>query len=180
MLKPKHTLESVATELINGLKNGSVALDSSYSEPVQTTDQSGISDQTEEVSLNGIVIKGTISGEAKKFVFNGTFDGSISLPDARIEFGEAARVVADIEGKEIWIDGNVTGDVNGSEKITIRSSGRVRGNLMSPRVTLHDGSKFKGSIDMDPSDFNAHSQPLPKKPMPKESQSDYQSGGNVA
>lgn len=31
----------------------------------------------------------------------------------------------------------------------MRASGNVRGNITAPRVALEDGSRFKGSIDMD-------------------------------
>ena len=32
----------------------------------------------------------------------------------------------------------------------IRKSAQVRGNVTSPRVSLEDGAKLKGSIEMDP------------------------------
>ena len=32
----------------------------------------------------------------------------------------------------------------------IRQTGDVRGNIVAPRVTLEDGAKFKGGIDMEP------------------------------
>ena len=40
--------------------------------------------------------------------------------------------------------------ISGAEKVVISKSGNVRGNIVAPRVTLEDGAKFKGSIDMDP------------------------------
>ena len=48
------------------------------------------------------------------------------------------------------VDGEVSGDITGSEKVVISKSGNVRGNIVAPRVTLEDGAIFKGSIDMDP------------------------------
>ncbi len=59
---------------------------------------------------------------------------------------------ADIKAKTVKIEGEVAGDVTGSEKVVIAKSGRVRGNIVAPRVTLEDGAIFKGSIDMDPGD----------------------------
>lgn len=35
--------------------------------------------------------------------------------------------------------------------MVITKTGKVQGNIVGPRVTLEDGAKFKGSIDMDPS-----------------------------
>lgn len=48
------------------------------------------------------------------------------------------------------MDGQVTGDVQGTEKVVVTKTGRVQGNITAPRVTLEDGAKFRGSIDMDP------------------------------
>ena len=36
------------------------------------------------------------------------------------------------------------------KKVVISKTGNVLGNIQSPRVTLEDGAKFKGSIEMDP------------------------------
>ncbi|MCB1844788.1 MAG: polymer-forming cytoskeletal protein, partial [Halioglobus sp.] len=64
--------------------------------------------------------------------------------------GESGRVTADITARVVKIEGEVTGDITGSEKVVIARSGNVRGNIVAPRVTLEDGAIFKGSIDMDP------------------------------
>ena len=56
----------------------------------------------------------------------------------------------------------MNGDIEGIEKVIISSAGRVQGNIVSPRVTLEDGAKFKGRIDMDPSD-SSNSADTPKQ-----------------
>ena len=48
------------------------------------------------------------------------------------------------------IEGSVKGDILGGEKVIIERKGNVLGNIDSPRVSLEDGAKFKGSITMDP------------------------------
>jgi cytoskeletal protein CcmA (bactofilin family) len=50
----------------------------------------------------------------------------------------------------VTVDGYMEGDLFGSERVSIRKSAQVRGNVTSPRVSLEDGAKFKGSIEMDP------------------------------
>jgi cytoskeletal protein CcmA (bactofilin family) len=74
-----------------------------------------------------IVIKGTVSGDEDLLV-QGRVEGSIELKDNEVSVGQSG----------------------GSEKVVISKSGNVRGNIVAPRVTLEDGAKFKGSIDMDP------------------------------
>ena len=50
----------------------------------------------------------------------------------------------------VVIEGTVKGDITGLEKVVVCQSGNVLGNIDAPRVTLEDGAKFKGTIEMDP------------------------------
>lgn len=96
-----------------------------------------------------IEIKGTITGN-ENLIIDGTVDGAVNLPDNDLTIGDTGKVTADLSAKNVKVEGQVTGDITGSEKVVISKSGRVRGNIIAPRVTLEDGAKFKGSIDMDP------------------------------
>ena len=103
-----------------------------------------------------IKINGTITGE-ENLTVEGTVEGSIELPNNDLTIGEPGKVEADLSAKVVKVEGQVFGDINGSEKVIISKSGIVRGNIVAPRVTLEDGAKFKGSIDMDPADASATS-----------------------
>jgi cytoskeletal protein CcmA (bactofilin family) len=76
--------------------------------------------------------------------------GKIELRKHNVGIGKNGRVAADIFGKVITVEGEVHGNLYGEEQIVLRHSSTVRGNLTAPRVTLEDGSNFKGSIDMTP------------------------------
>lgn len=101
-----------------------------------------------------ITIKGTING-AENLVIEGKLEGSVELPDHDLTIGESGQVSADLNAKTINVQGQVDGDISGTEKVVVSQSGRVRGNIVAPRVTLEDGAKFKGSIDMDPGETSA-------------------------
>jgi len=96
-----------------------------------------------------IKIKGEVTGD-EDLVIQGKVEGTIDLKDHEVSVGQSGQVFADIKAKVIKIDGEVTGDIAGNEKVVISKSGNVRGNIVAPRVTLEDGANFKGSIDMDP------------------------------
>ncbi|MEZ5571314.1 MAG: polymer-forming cytoskeletal protein [Halioglobus sp.] len=96
-----------------------------------------------------IVIKGEVTGE-EDLIIQGKVEGKINLNGNQVSIGENGEVSADIQAKVIIIDGKVTGDITGNEKVVIAKSGNVHGNIVAPRVTLEDGAIFKGSIDMDP------------------------------
>ena len=87
-----------------------------------------------------IKINGTITGEENLMV-EGTVEGSIELPNNDLTIGEPGKVDADLSAKVVKVDGQVSGDINGSEKVVISKSGIVRGNIVAPRVTLEDGAK---------------------------------------
>lgn len=96
-----------------------------------------------------IVINGDVSGDENLLV-EGRVNGSIDLSSHQLAIGQSGQVDANVTAKNIRIDGEVKGDITGYEKVVISKSGNVRGNIVAPRVTLEDGAKFKGSIDMDP------------------------------
>ena len=128
------------------------------SSPVTTSpSEKSFSPRSTAVIGKTIKVKGSISGN-ENLVIEGTVDGSVDLPQNDLTIGESGQVVANLDAKTVKVDGQVTGDISGSEKVVISKSGRVQGNIVAPRVTLEDGAKFKGSIDMDPgSDSSATS-----------------------
>ncbi len=99
----------------------------------------------------GIQIKGEIAG-TEDLTVNGRVEGTVELADHQLTVGSTGRLQANLSANRVTINGDVQGDIVGSEKVIVSSTGRVRGNIVAPRVSLEDGAKFKGSIDMDPSD----------------------------
>ncbi len=79
----------------------------------------------------------------------GRVEGTISLSGNILSVGTEGQVNATINARAVFVGGKVEGDVKGDEQVVIHSSGNVCGNIVAPRVTLEDGCKFKGSIDMD-------------------------------
>lgn len=98
-----------------------------------------------------IVIKGTVSGD-EDLLIHGKVEGTIDLSAHEVTVGESGQVNADVTARVVKIDGEVSGDITGREKVVISNSGNVRGNITAPRVTLEDGGMFKGSIDMSPAE----------------------------
>ncbi len=96
-----------------------------------------------------IFIKGDLVGE-EDLVIEGRIEGKIEFKQNNVTIGKNGRVRADIFGKLISIEGEVQGNLHGEEQVLLRQSSNVRGNLTAPRVTLEDGCRFKGSIDMSP------------------------------
>lgn len=96
-----------------------------------------------------IKIFGDLRGD-EDLRIEGDIDGTIQLPNHSLTIGSEGRINADAYAKSVVIDGEINGDIHGSECVTIRSKARVVGNIVSSRVSVEEGAQFRGSIDMDP------------------------------
>ena len=95
-----------------------------------------------------IQIDGDLRGQEDLLV-EGEVNGTIQLRNNSLTIGAQGKVMADVFAKEINIEGFVEGDLFSSERVVVRKSAQVRGNITAPRVSLEDGARFKGSIEMD-------------------------------
>jgi cytoskeletal protein CcmA (bactofilin family) len=96
-----------------------------------------------------IHIDGDVRGE-EDLLIEGEVGGTVQLKNNSLTIGPNGKVRADVYAHSIYVDGYVEGDLFGSERVHIRKSAQVRGNVTSPRVSVEDGAKFKGAIEMDP------------------------------
>lgn len=96
-----------------------------------------------------IHIDGDVRGE-EDLLIEGEVNGTVQLKNNSLTIGSQGKVRADVYAHTINVDGFLEGDLYGSERVHIRKSAQVRGNVTSPRVSLEDGAKFRGSIEMDP------------------------------
>ena len=95
-----------------------------------------------------ITFKGELVGE-EDLLIEGTVEGTVDLKGNALIIGKQGVVKANVIAKTVVVEGRVEGDVFGEERISIKESSHMTGNLIAERVTLEDGAKFKGSIDMD-------------------------------
>ena len=94
-----------------------------------------------------IVIKGELSG-GEDLTIEGQVEGKIELRDHVLTVGSNGRIKAEIAAKSIVVLGQVTGNLIATDKVDIRESGSVEGDVTAPRVAIADGSHFRGTIDM--------------------------------
>ena len=105
--------------------------------------------QSSAVIGTGISVSGEVTGNEDLGV-DGKVEGTIDLRDNVVTVSHSGEVRANITASTVNISGRVVGDIVGIEQVVLTKSAWVRGNIIAPRVNLENGSKFKGSIDMDP------------------------------
>ncbi len=113
-----------------------------------------------------IRIKGDLTGK-EDLVIQGQLEGEVQLKANNVTVGKEGRIRADIYGRTVHVEGEVKGHLFGEQEVVIRSSGKVQGNIVSPRVVLENGSNFKGSIDMEPAAAKTPEAPAGSKKAPQ-------------
>ena len=95
-----------------------------------------------------IFIKGELTGN-EDLTIEGRVEGNIELKDHNLIIGASGRIQARLFAKNITIMGEVHGDVYAEEKVEIAKTGKLKGNIIAPRVVIEDGARFKGSVEME-------------------------------
>ncbi|MEW8506872.1 MAG: polymer-forming cytoskeletal protein [Candidatus Thiodiazotropha sp.] len=124
--------------------------DQTASETRRSTESFESKTRVREAAVIGpsIQINGDLSGE-EDLIIQGKVSGTIQLREKSLTVGKQGQVDANVLAHSIIIEGQVNGDLYGSERVSIRNTGNVNGNIISPKVGLDEGCRFKGSIDMD-------------------------------
>lgn len=118
--------------------------------PAATTEREPQQPRVHATIGSTIHIKGDVTGE-ENLTIDGTVDGTVTVKQHSLHVGKNGRLNADVFAKVIRIEGHVEGNLHAEEQVLLRASGVVRGNIVSPRLTMEDGCSFKGSVDMDSS-----------------------------
>jgi cytoskeletal protein CcmA (bactofilin family) len=87
---------------------------------------------------------------SEDMTIDGRVEGSIELPDHTLVVGPDADIRADIVAKAVTILGSVTGKISARERVEIRETGSVDGDIASARLAISDGGKLRGRVDMGP------------------------------
>ena len=127
----------------HGVRSTSPASNPNSYNPVKT-----VSAPIEQATIGrSLVIKGEITGSEALYI-DGRIEGKITLTDNRVTIGRNGIVQADITAREVVVMGKVTGNLECSDRVDIRSEGVVHGNVVTERVSVEDGAVLKGGIEV--------------------------------
>ncbi len=94
-------------------------------------------------------VKADIAGD-QDVVLDGVLQGSVRLGQHVLTVGPQGQVRANIVAKQVIVMGSLEGDVTASERVEIRRTGAVTGNIRVPRIQIEDGAFLKGRIEAQP------------------------------
>lgn len=120
----------------------------------------------------GTIITGDIRGEEDIVIF-GRIEGRIDL-SATLFIEAPSFVKGELHVNHAVVIGSVIGDIHASDCIEVAPSGRVIGNLFTPRLVIADGGAVKGNITMKPAEGKQEAHPA-ERPAPAAFKSPVQS-----
>jgi cytoskeletal protein CcmA (bactofilin family) len=136
-----------SSEYTYGGKSSSPASNPNAFNPTKT-----VSAPIEQATIGRtLVIKGEISG-AEALYIDGRIEGKISLPDNRVTVGRNGSVQANITAREVVVMGKVSGNIDCTDRVDIRSEGSVTGDVSTVRISVEDGAVLKGGIQVRSAD----------------------------
>jgi cytoskeletal protein CcmA (bactofilin family) len=113
-----------------------------------------------------LVIKGEITGSEALYV-DGRIEGKITMPESRVTIGRNGKVDASISAREVVVMGKVTGNIECSDRVDIRSEGSVTGDVSTARISVEDGAVLKGGIQVRSADTKNQSKPADSAKAPE-------------
>ncbi|MGB9237009.1 MAG: polymer-forming cytoskeletal protein [Terriglobales bacterium] len=105
--------------------------------------------QSGELAMIGksVVIKGEVSGSEDLYI-DGKVEGSIDLRNHSVTVGPSGNVKAGISAKCIMIQGKVDGSLTVSDRLDLRKSAVVTGDVTTQRIAIEEGAFLKGKVDI--------------------------------
>jgi cytoskeletal protein CcmA (bactofilin family) len=94
-----------------------------------------------------VIIKGELSGSEDLYL-DGEVEGNIDLHNHNLVIGPNGRVRANVSAKDVVIHGKVDGNVTGADKVELKKSALLNGDINTQRIVIEDGAFFKGAIDI--------------------------------
>ena len=94
-----------------------------------------------------VAIKGEVSGSEDLYV-DGQVEGSIALKNFNLTVGPNGQVKASVESKVIVVQGKLEGNLQASDRVELRKSAVVTGDITTQRISIEEGAYLKGKVDI--------------------------------
>lgn len=91
---------------------------------------------------------------AGTLILNGKFHGEIFSSDTLL-VGESGQVEAEVQVGVAIISGQITGNINARERVELRGTARIFGDIVTPVLVLEEGVVFDGRCKMKNEELRA-------------------------
>ena len=92
-----------------------------------------------------IVIKAEVSGSENVYVA-GELEGSVELLEGDFTLGPDGRLRGDVRARSIVVHGRVDGNLYGTQRIDLKKSAILVGDIHTPRIAIEEGASLRGGV----------------------------------
>lgn len=93
-----------------------------------------------------LIVQGKVISN-EDLTIDGKVEGTIELGNHGLTIGAGAEIKANLVAKMITISGAVTGNVMATDKVDLRATASVDGDIVAPRLIMAEGAVIKGKVD---------------------------------
>ena len=94
-----------------------------------------------------IVIKGELSCGEDLYI-DGQVEGTIDPKGKRLTIGPNGRVKANVTARVVVVQGKLEGNIQASDRVDLKQSAVVMGDIATHRISIDEGAYFKGSLNI--------------------------------
>ena len=94
-----------------------------------------------------VIVKGELSGSEDLYV-DGVVEGTIELQGNSLIVGPNGQVKAKVNAKNVTVQGKMDGNIHANERVELRKTAVIAGEIVTQRVAIEEGAYFKGKIDI--------------------------------
>jgi cytoskeletal protein CcmA (bactofilin family) len=112
-----------------------------------------------------VVVRGELSGNEDLYL-DGSLEGTITLTESRLTLGPNAKVIADLNVRDLVVLGNLKGNVRASGRIELRQTAVLTGDIVAARLSIEDSAVLNGHVELVTAAAPAAASAAPKTPSP--------------
>jgi cytoskeletal protein CcmA (bactofilin family) len=94
-----------------------------------------------------IVIKGELTA-AEDVAIAGRVEGRIRLEAGVLTLAAGSHIVGDIAAGTVLVDGHIQGNLAASERLDVRATAVIQGDLTARALAVADGAQVTGRVEM--------------------------------
>jgi len=94
-----------------------------------------------------VVVQGQIQSR-EDLTIEGEVDGTIEMLEHKLTIATDGKVMADVKVREIEVRGSIQGKIEAADKVVIRKSAHLVGEIHCAGIIIEDGGYVKGSIEL--------------------------------
>jgi cytoskeletal protein CcmA (bactofilin family) len=93
------------------------------------------------------VIKGQVSCDGDLYI-DGQVEGSVDPKGNRLTIGPEGRLKANVTARAVVVQGKLEGNIQASERVDLKQSAVVVGDIVTQRISIEHGACIKGRIEV--------------------------------